>query len=100
MDLAKHGLTDLQSYIDYLDEANLLVRVKSAVDSDRELAGIAKKFEAGKAVLFENVKDRDYPVLVGLYWNRSTTSRMFGTTSERLPFVLSDEMTAGRGNPI
>jgi len=100
MDLAKHGLTDLQSYIDYLDEANLLVRVKSAVDSDRELAGIAKKFEAGKAVLFENVKDRDYPVLVGLYWNRSTTSRMFGTTSERLPFVLSDEITAWRENPI
>ena len=100
MDLAKQGLTDLQSYIDYLDEANLLVRVKSAVDSDRELAGIAKKFEAGKAVLFENVKDRDYPVLVGLYWNRSTTSRMFGTTSERLPFVLSDEITAWRENPI
>ncbi len=100
MDLAKHGLTDLQSYIDYLDGADLLVRVKSAVDSDRELAGIAKKFEAGKAMLFENVKDRDYPVLVGLYWNRSTTSRMFGTTSERLPFVLSDEIAAWRKDPI
>jgi 2,5-furandicarboxylate decarboxylase 1 len=100
MDLVKRGLTDLQSYIDYLGEANLLVRVKSTVDSDRELAGIAKKFEAGKAVLFENIKDRDYPVLVGLYWNRSTTAGMFGTTSERLPFVLSDEIAAWRKNPI
>ncbi len=100
MDLAKRGLTDLQSYVDYLDEADLLVRVKSVVDSDRELAGIAKKFEAGKAVLFENVKDRDYPVLVGLYWNRSTTAGMFGTTSERLPFVLSDEIAAWRKDPI
>ncbi len=100
MDLFKRGLTDLQSYIDYLDQANLLVRVKSAVDSDLELAGVAKKFEGGKAVLFENVKDRDYPVLVGLYWNRSTTAGMFGTTSERLPFVLSDEITAWRKNPV
>ena len=100
MDLAKRGLTDLQSYVAYLDEAGLLVRVKSAVDSDRELAGIAKKFEAGKAVLFEKVKDRDYPVLVGLYWKRSTTARMFGTTSERLPFVLSDEIAAWRKDPI
>ena len=100
MDLAKRGLTDLQSYVDYLDEANLLIRVKSSVDSDLELAGVAKKFEGGKAVLFENVKDRDYPVLVGLYWNRSTTAGMFGTTSERLPFVLSDEIAAWRKNPM
>lgn len=100
MDLFKRGLTDLQSYIDYLDEANLLVRIKSAVDSDCELAGVAKKFEGGKAVLFENVKDRNYPVLVGLYWNRSTTAGMFGTSSERLPFVLSDEIAAWRKNPV
>ncbi len=100
MDLAKRGLTDLQSYVDYLDEANLLIRVKSSVDSDLELAGVAKKFEGGKAVLFENVKDRDYPVLVGLYWNCSTTAGMFGTTSERLPFVLRDEIAAWRKNPI
>jgi len=100
MDLVKRGLTDLQSYIDYLDKGDLLVRVKSAVDSDRELAGIAKKFEGGKAVIFENVKGYDYPVLVGLYWNRSTTAGMFGTSSERLPFVLSDEIAAWRKNPI
>ncbi|MFQ5982295.1 MAG: UbiD family decarboxylase domain-containing protein, partial [Woeseiaceae bacterium] len=100
MDLVKRGLTDLQSYIDYLDKAKLLVRVKSEVDSDIELAGVAKKFEGGKAVLFEKVKDCDYPVLVGLYWNRRTTAGMFGTTSERLPFVLSDEIAAWRNNPI
>ena len=100
MDLVKRGLTDLQSYIDYLDDANLLVRVKSPVDADLELAGVAKKFEGGQAVLFENVKGCDFPVLVGLYWNRSTTARMFGTSSERLPFVLSDEIAAWRNNPV
>lgn len=100
MDLAKRGLTDLQSYVKYLDEAGLLVRVKSPVDSDRELSGIAKKYEGSKALLFENVKDRDYPVLAGLWWNRSTIAGIFGTTSERLPFVLTDEIVAWRKNPV
>jgi len=100
MDLAKRGLTDLQSYIEYLEDAKQLVRIKSAVDPDRELAGIAKKFEGGKAVLFENVKDCEYPVFVGLYWNRATIAEMFGTSSERLPFVLSDEIAAWRKSPV
>ncbi len=42
MDSAKRVLTDLRSYVDYLDEANLLIRVKSAIDFDYELAGMVK----------------------------------------------------------
>ena len=42
MNLAKCVLTDLQSYVDYLDEVNLLIRVKSTVDFDHELAGMVK----------------------------------------------------------
>ena len=45
MDLAKRNLIDLQQYINFLQENNHLVRVKSEVDSYLELAGIAKKYE-------------------------------------------------------
>ena len=100
MDLAKRGLVDLQAYINFLEENNHLVRVRSAVDQDQVLAGIAKKFEGDKAVLFENVTGHDYPVLVGLYWNRPIIAKMFGTTSEELPFVLSNEIGAWRENPV
>lgn len=100
MDLAKRNLIDLQSCIDYLERHNHLIRVKGEVDALHVAAGIAKKFEGGKAVLFESVKGSDFPLLIGLYWNRPMLAQMFATTSEKLPFVLSDEIAAWRKNPI
>jgi 2,5-furandicarboxylate decarboxylase 1 len=93
-------LTDLQAYIDYLEQNNHLVRVKSEVDANFELAGIAKKFEGDKVVLFEKVKGRDYPVLIGLYWNRKLIAEFFGTTSAQLPFELSDHIRKWRQSPM
>ena len=43
MDLAKRNLIDIQQYIEFLEENNHLIRLKSEVDSYLELAGIAKK---------------------------------------------------------
>jgi len=100
MDLAQRGLTDMQSYIAFLEAENHLVRVTTEVDQDLVLAGVAKRFEGEKAVLFERVKGHDYPVLIGLYWNRPMVAKIFGTTSERLPFVLSDEIAAWRKAPM
>ena len=100
MELAKHNLIDLHDYVDYLARHNHLIRVKGQVDPIHILAGIAKKFEGGKAVLFESLKGRDFPVLIGLYWNRPMLARMFDTTSEKLPFVLSAEIAAWRKNPM
>src|SRR3990172_8815239 len=100
MNLAHRGLTDMQSYIAFLEAENHLVRVTSEVDQDHVLAGIAKRFEGEKAVLFERVKGHDCPVLIGLYWNRPLVAKIFGTTSERLPFVLADEIAAWRKAPM
>lgn len=100
MDLAQRGLTDIQSYIAFLEAENQLVRVHSEVDQDLELAGIARKFEGEKTVLFERVKGHAYPVLIGLYWNRPMVAKIFGTTAERLPFVLADEIAAWRKVPM
>jgi 2,5-furandicarboxylate decarboxylase 1 len=100
VDLAKRNLIDIQSYIDHLDQNNQLIRVKSEVDPVYELAGVAKKFEGGKSVLFEKVKGSDYPVLIGLYWNRQEMAKLFRTDSGRLPFVLTDEIRAWRQAPI
>ena len=100
MNLAERGLTDLQSYIDFFEAEGQLVRVHSEVDQDLVLAGIARRFEGGKAVLFERVKDQAYPVLIGLYWNRPMVAKIFGTTSEQLPFVLADEIAAWRKSPM
>ena len=100
MDLAKRGLIDIQSYVEYLEQHNHLIRVKSPVDPIHTLAGIAKKFEGDKAVLFENVEGSEFPVLIGLYWNRDMLGQCFQTPSDKLPFALSDEIRAWRKAPI
>ncbi len=100
MDLAARNRTDLQSYIDFLESKQLLLRVTSAVDSHLELAAIAKRFEGGKAILFENVRGSNYPVLIGLYWNRDLMATVFDCDSDRLPFVLTDEIRAWQKNPV
>jgi len=100
MDLAARNLTDLQSYIDLLDSKNLLLRVTSEVDSHLELAAVAKRFEGGKAVLFEKVKGSNYPVLIGLYWNRELMATVFDCDPGQLPFVLTEEIRAWQKNPM
>jgi 2,5-furandicarboxylate decarboxylase 1 len=97
--MLERGLGELQDYLQFLEAHDRLIRVKSEVDQDLVLAGIAKRFEGTKAVLFENVKGQDYPVLVGLYWNRDATAAMFGTNSRELPFALAKEIGAWRKQP-
>lgn len=100
MNFAERNLIDLQAYLDYLENQEQLVRVKTEVDAVYELAGIAAKFEGGKTVLFEKVRDSDYPVLIGLYWNRDLIARFFETTSEEFPFLLKDEIREWQNSPM
>ena len=100
MDLDARGLTDLQTYIEHLDARNLLARVKTEVDPHLELAGIAKRFEDGKALLFERVKGSDYPVLIGLYWNLDIMASIFNCNRSDLPFLLSEEIAAWAKDPV
>jgi 2,5-furandicarboxylate decarboxylase 1 len=100
MNLAQRNLTDIQSYIKFLEANGDLIRVRSEVDAEYELAGIAKKYEGRKVILFEKVKDSDYPVLMGLYWNRDILSRIFDTPSDELPFALANDVKAWHASPI
>ena len=100
MELGARNLTDLQGYVEFLEANNLLIRVKTEVSAHLELAGIAKRFEGDKVVLFEKVKDSDYPVLVGLYWNLDIMANIFDCESSKLPFVLTDEIRAWQKTPV
>lgn len=82
-------LTDFTSCISYLEKTGNLVRVKSAVSSKYELAGIAKKFEGRKCVLFERVKGSKYPVFMGILWNRDIVGSLFGMPKEKVPFAIA-----------
>src|SRR5512139_3218222 len=81
-------LVDIKKCIDYLEKTGNLVRVKSEVDPKFDLAGIAKRYEGRKCVLFEKVKGSAFPVFVGLLWNRDIVGNLFNTTQEKVPFVI------------
>jgi len=91
-------LVELTTCIEYLRKAGNLVCVASEVDPEYELAGIAKKFEGQKGVLFERVKGSKYPVFIGLLWNREIVGRLFGVPQEKIPFTIAHAIGAWQKN--
>lgn len=87
-------LLDIKKAIAHLDKTGQLVRVKSEVDPEYELAGIAKKYEGKKTVLFEKVKGSKYPVFIGLLWNRDTVGSLFNVPKEQVPFTIAAALGA------
>ena len=58
-------IEDTHEFIRELEKKNELKRVKAQVDSDLEIAEILRRgmYSNGPAILFENVKNYDIPVL-------------------------------------
>lgn len=75
-------MKDLREFISKAEETGNLRRIKAEVDWDLELSHIARIVEekSGPALLFENVKGYDSPVLTGA----------FGTT-QRLALILGKD---------
>lgn len=99
-DLARRGLRDLQGIVDFLARSGDLVRVKTPVDARHELAGVAARFNGGKVVLFERVRERAFPVLTGLYWNRDVLARVFGVPVRELSFFFADVVAEWQREPV
>lgn len=99
-DLARRGMSDLRSVIDFLSQQRRLVRVKTEVDPCFELGAVANKFHGGKPVYFEHVKGSLWPVFAGLYWNRSVLADVFGVPEVRLPFHLAEAVAEWRTAPL
>ncbi len=62
-------MTDLRWFIEALEKAGELVRIHAPVDWDLELGHVAKLSEerGGPALLFENVRGYDRPVLASMF---------------------------------
>ncbi len=60
---------DLQQFIDNLEKQDELIRVQTEVDPVLEITEITDRVvkEEGPALLFENVKGSDYPVLINAF---------------------------------
>lgn len=96
---AEH-LADLAAIIDDLDAMGRLARVRSEVDPEHDLIGIAAELEGGpRAVLFENVKGHDHPVFTGLYWSRELLGALMRTPEMDLPGLVSQHIKKWQVDP-
>ena len=94
-------LSDLQAIIEDLDAMGRLVRITSEVDPEFDLAGIAARLEGGpRAVLFENVKGHDAPVLTGLYWSRELLGSLMRQDVRDLPGFVSGAIRSWQQAPV
>jgi 4-hydroxy-3-polyprenylbenzoate decarboxylase len=66
---------DLRDFISYLEQIGELKRIKVAVDPNLEITEICRRVlkDGGSALLFENVKNSEIPVLANLF---GTTKRV------------------------
>lgn len=99
--MAANHLSDLRLIIDDLDRMGRIARVKSTVDLNLELAGIAAKLEGGpRAVLFEDVCGHDTPVFTGLYWSRELLGALLRMDPGDLPGYVSRCIKKWQQNPV
>lgn len=99
--LAARNLADLQGIVTFLREKQLLATVKSEVNIKHEMAGVASRFDGGKALLFEKLShDSNSPLFTGLYWNRSVLAAIFNTEEENLPFFMAEAVANWKEDPV
>jgi 4-hydroxy-3-polyprenylbenzoate decarboxylase len=80
----------MQNVVDDLQKSNQLLRIKSEVDPDLEMAEIHNRiFEAGgPAILYENVKGSPFRALSNIYGTFDRTDYLFRHTIEKVKKVI------------
>jgi 2,5-furandicarboxylate decarboxylase 1 len=76
--------TDLRQFLETLDKAGMLMRVSETVDTRHQIAAYIRKTsdQRGPAVLFEQVKDFDMPVVGGVFAHRDLMLKALDVTEE------------------
>ena len=91
---------DFQNCLKKLEKNGRLIRVEDEVDLVHEAAGIAKKFEGQEVVIFDKIKDRNFPLAIGLWWNRDNLACLFDTSTRKLPRLFADAVKTLHSAPV
>jgi len=96
--MSEKDITTVRGLIEYFKKEGELLTTQEEVDPICEVTGVAKAFDGGPAVLFENVKG--YPghrIFVNAFGNRSRLAKIFDVSDpKKLKFKVLDAMK----NPI
>ena len=79
---------DLRDFLRALDQRGDLFRIREPVSKDYEIAGILKKLEP-RPVLFEQVREADFPVVGNLFCDKAAFGAYFGVPAGEVIPMLS-----------
>jgi len=82
---------NLRNFLAKLEKEKKLVRIKKQVSINKEIANIIYTLNE-KPVIFENVKDYNFPVFAGITSNRDIIAKGLGTTKEKLLLKLVESI--------
>ena len=88
-------MADLRSFISRLDHPTELIRITEPLSTKFEIASILQQFDGDSAVLFENVKNHNVPIVGGVC---STRERICNALTIDAPSLYSHLLNAIR-NP-
>ncbi|MBQ7515165.1 MAG: UbiD family decarboxylase [Schwartzia sp.] len=92
---------DFRTMIQSLEEKGMIAHVRTEVDPVHELAGVAKRFEGGKkALIFDKVKGKEFPVVCGLWWNRDVLGAQFGVSGREVPAYIGNALERFHSAPV
>lgn len=81
--------TSFRTALQRLDRAGLLARVSRTVDTELEIAALMKGHDAGAALLFENVKNHEVPVVGNVFATPEASETATGLDRRRLRAALA-----------
>jgi 2,5-furandicarboxylate decarboxylase 1 len=87
---------NFRELVGFLEARGELVRVKREVDPVFEVSGVAKKLDPGPAVLFENIRGYEMPMVIGTDGDRRRIAASLGVPTIELAEHYADAVA----NPI
>ena len=101
------AIEDIHNLIEILEKENELKRIKTQVDTNLEIAEILRRtmYDNGPALLFENIKDYDIPILGNAFGSIkrlqiSLETNDFTEIGQRIADMTKMEIPSGIFNKI
>src|SRR3990172_8560734 len=81
---------NFRELVDFLEARGDLVRVRREVDPVFEVSAVAKKLDPGPAILFEDIKGYDMPMVIGTDGDRRRIADSLGVSTLELAEHYAD----------
>jgi len=82
---------NLRNFLSKLEKEGKLIRIKKEVSVRNEIADVIYSLNE-QPVIFDNVKDYDFPIFAGITSDRDIIAEGLGTTKDKLLFKLVDAL--------